>query len=157
MSTSTKLQLTPEGLEQLEKELKERIEVTRKKLQDDLDSELGDGDLSENTSYYRVQEEIGSNQRRIEEIQSIISRASLTQGSECKTGDGATIGCSVTIRVRDRELTYAIVGSTEADPSQNKISVDSPLGKALVGKKKGEKASVKTPVGNQEYEIIAIS
>ena len=157
MSKPKKLQLTPEGLEQLKNELKERIEVTRKKLQDDLDAELGDGDISENTSYYRVQDEIGSNERRIEEIQSMISKATLVENSACEIGGSASIGCTVTIKVKNRDIKYSIVGSTEADPSQNKISIDSPLGKALNGKKAGEKATVKTPVGNQEYDIIAIS
>lgn len=157
MPRTKRLQLTPEGLQQLETELKERVDVIRKKLQDDLDSELADGDISENTSYYRVQEEIGSNEKRIAEIQRVISKATLIDSSSCETGGSVTAGCTVSIKMNDRELTYTIAGSTEADPAKNKISVDSPLGKALVGKKVGEKAVVKTPAGNQEYVITKIA
>lgn len=157
MPRTKKLQLTTEGLEQLQKELTERIEVTRKQLQDDLDSELADGDISENTSYYRVQDEIGSNEKRIEEIQRLISKSVMVENASCEKGGKVTVGCTVTIKVKGREVKYSVVGSTEADPLQNKVSVDSPLGKALVGKKTGEKATVKTPAGSQEYDIIAIS
>lgn len=148
-------QLTKEGLENLKKELKERTDVIRKNLQDQLDADMQEGDISENTSYYRVQEEIASNERRIGELQTIIANAVTVNGDPGDT-DTVDIGNSVTIKVRDREITYHIVGSTEADPAQNKVSVDSPLGRALIGKKIGENAVVKTPLGSQSYDIIRI-
>ena len=141
MPRKKEIQLTKEGLEELEKELKERTDVTRKSLQDELDDEISEGDISENTSYYRVQEEIGSNQKRIEEIQDIIKSADIIDETTQKGKKGTVqIGSSVTLKVREREITYEIVGSTEADPTKNKVSVDSPLGKALIGKKVGNNA-----------------
>ncbi len=157
MSKFKKLKLTQTGLELLENELKERVEITRRKLQDDLDAEMGEGDLSENTSYYRVQDEIASNERRIEELKDMISNAIILEDNDGSDITHASIGSTVTIKVKDREVTYTIVGSTEADPTQNKISVDSPFGKALIGKKVGEKAVVRTPAGEQQYDIIRIA
>ena len=151
-----KYQITKEGLKELEKELKERTTTIRKDLQDQLDEESGEGDISENAGYYRVQEEMGSNEKRIEEIQNILKNATVVKDAAQNGQSTAQIGNSVTLKVRDKEIVYHIAGSTEADPTKNKISVDSPLGKALVGKKIGESASVKTPMGTQKYEITAI-
>ena len=150
--------LTKNGLEDLKKELKECKTVTKKNLQDQLDTELSEGDISENTSYYRVQDDIGSNDKRIEELESIIQNAQVVEDSDTEdsSNDSVDIGTKVTIKAKAKEITYHVVGSTEADPTKNKISVDSPLGKALVGKKVGEQASVKTPLGAQSYDIISI-
>ena len=157
MTKNKPLQLTKEGLEELEKELKDRSEVKRKQLQDELDNELREGDITENTSYYRVQEEIGSNEKRIEELQDILNNAQIVDEKTPSGKKGSIkIGSTVTIKVGNKDVKYEVVGSTEADPTKNKISVDSPLGKALVGKTVGEEATVKTPLGNQKYAIIAI-
>lgn len=157
MKSKKSYQLTKEGLEELKKELKERATVTRKRLQDELDDEIREGDISENTSYYRVQEEIGSNQKRIEEIEDILRNAEMIDSPKAGSTKSVGIGTSVTINVKGREIIYQVVGSTEADPTENKVSIDSPLGKALVGKKVGDAATVKTPLGDQKYDIIAIS
>ena len=156
MVKKKKFQITKEGLKELEKELKERTSIIRKALQDQLDEEIGEGDISENAGYYRVQEEIASNDKRIEEIQDIIKNADIIKDKPKGAQNTAQIGNSVTLKVRDKEIVYHIKGSTEADPAKNKVSVDSPLGKALVGRKIGEKATVKTPMGDQKYEVVSI-
>lgn len=157
MGKSKKLQLTPEGLEQLQNELKERIEVTRKNLQDQLDAVLKEGDISENTSYYKIQDEIGANDKRIEEIQKILLTASIVKNTNGSNGGNISIGSVVTLKVEEKDVTYEVVGSTEADPSKNRISVDSPFGKALFGKKSGEDAVVTTPVGEKTFRIVSVS
>lgn len=158
MAKKKQYTLTKKGLDDLKKELDDRINVTRKELQDQLDTELSEGDVSENSSYYRVQDDIGSNEKRIEELEDIIRDAKVVENGNGTTGNNAKIGVGtkVTIKAKSKEITYHVVGSTEADPTKNKISVDSPLGKALVGKKVGEQASVKTPLGTQSYDIISI-
>jgi len=149
--------ITKEGLKELQKELKERKGKIKKHLQDQLDSEIGEGDISENSGYYRVQDDIASNNKRIGEIETIIENAEIVDG-ESKNGSsaGVDIGSSVTLKVNNHEITYEVVGSTEADPKKNKISVDSPFGKALLGKKPGDCAVVKTPIGTQKYDIITV-
>lgn len=157
MTAKKKYQLTSEGTKELEKELKERTTSIRRKLQDELDSEINDGDITENTSYYRVQEEIASNEKRVEEIQDILKNAEIIKDiPDEKNVKQAQIGASVTLKVKENEVTYQIVGSTEADPTTNKITIDSPLGSALDGKRAGETAKVKTPVGTKEYLIVSI-
>lgn len=156
MARKKKLQLTKEGLEQLRKELKDRQTVIRKKLQDQLDEDISEGDLTENTSYYRVQEEIGSNEKRIDELQNMIHNATIVKEDEKNKPDVVQIGNSVTLEVHGKQVSYQVVGSTEANPTKNKVSVDSPLGKALLGKKVGEEAVVKTPLGAQKYAILSV-
>jgi transcription elongation factor GreA len=157
MTAKKKYQLTTEGKKELEKELEERTTTIRRKLQDELDSEISDGDITENTSYYRVQEEIASNEKRVEELEDILKNAEVIEDiPDEKDVKKAQIGTSVTLKVRENEVTYHLVGSTEADPSENKITIDSPLGTALNGKRIGETAKVKTPVGIQEYDIVSI-
>lgn len=156
MTAKKTYQLTKDGLRDIEKELEERKTEIRKRLQDELDSEISDGDITENTSYYRVQEEIASNEKQIEELEDILKNSELVEDAPDGNVKTAQIGISVTLKVKGNEVTYHLVGSTEADPTENKISVDSPLGSALQGKKVGEKAQVKTPVGTKEYEITSI-
>lgn len=154
---SKKYKVTKEGLEELKAELKKRKTVVRKRLQDQLDSELDEGDISENSNYYKVQEDIASNDKRIDELEEIIDNAILIERDVCTTDDcKIQAGDTVTVEKDGEEITYTFVGATESDPSQNKISIDSPLGLALKDKKVGEKAVLETPLGKQEYKVINI-
>lgn len=151
------MKVTKEGLSELKKELEERKTLIRKQLQDELDEQLADGDITENQNYYRVQDEIGSNDRRIEELEEIIENAVVVKEAECNVDKCKVgIGSTVILKKDGKEVKLTLVGATEADPTQSKISIESPMGKALSGKNKGEKAVVKTPAGAQEYDIIDV-
>ncbi|MBN2100844.1 GreA/GreB family elongation factor [Candidatus Dojkabacteria bacterium] len=158
MNTKKKLEMTQKGLEDLRKELKDRKTKIKKKLQDELDEEMGYGDLSENANYYRIQDEIASNDKRISELEDMIKNSFVVEEKECST-DNCSVGIGSTIKVKkdEKEITYELVGATEADPTKNKISIESPMGQAFVDKKVGETATVTTPIGLAKYDIIDIS
>lgn len=153
-----KHKMTPEGLEELKKELKERETVVRKRLQDQLDQELADGDISENSNYYKVQEEIASNDKRVDDLGDIIDNAVLIDKDNCKTDNCEIMaGSTVTVEKDGEEITYSLVGATESDPRKNRISIESPLGLVLKGKKEGDKAEFETPLGKQEYKVLEVN
>lgn len=157
MENKDKIQLTKEGLEELKKELKKRKTSVRKELRDQLDEDLQEGDITENTNYYRVQDEIASNDKRIGELEEMINNAEIVEETVCKPGQcKVTIGSKVTIGRDGRKLTYTVAGETQADPTKKIISIKSPLGQALEGKKVGDVITVKTPTGSQKYDIIEI-
>jgi transcription elongation factor GreA len=112
------------------------------------------GDLSENAEYHAAKEELAFVEGRIEELESIINKAVVAKD---ESGNGsAGIGCKVTVEVDGTDHTYEIVGEWEADPLKKKISHTSPLGQALVGKKKGEKVEFEAPAGKVIYKIKKI-
>lgn len=112
------------------------------------------GDLSENAEYHAAKEELSFIEGRIEELEGIVQRAEVVE-SNGKTGS-IDIGCKVTVTVSGKEHTYEIVGEWEADPMKKKISHTSPLGQALVGKKKGENVEFEAPAGKVIYQIKKI-
>jgi len=156
--TNKKIEITQKGLDKLQKELEERQNIIRKDLQDQLDEELKAGDISENASYYRIQEEIGSNQKRIDDLETLIKQAVVIKhdGNSDKNSP-IGVGSTVTLKKDNLEITYKIVGTTETDPIKNKISIKSPIGTALAGKKTGDHITVNTPTGPIKYDIIATS
>lgn len=149
--------MTAEGLQQLNAELEERKTVKRKEIKEAIKVARGYGDLSENSEYDEAKDAQAQNELRIAEIEETLKHVVLID--ENATGDGVTIGCKVTVYdiEFDEEVTYKIVGSTEADPAQFKISNESPVGAALLGKKKGDKVSAITPMGILEFEIRDIT
>lgn len=155
MSKSKKFEITEKGLQELKDELKDRTTTIRRNLQDQLDVEINSSDISENSNYYRLQDEIASNDKRAEELEELIKNAVVveTNGANGKID----IGSTVILNINGKEITYSIVGATEADPTKNKISIDSPIGAALRGKKTGNQVEVKTPIGTQKYDIIKVS
>lgn len=149
--------MTAEGLQQLNAELEERKTVKRKEIKEAIKVARGYGDLSENSEYDEAKDAQAQNELRIAEIEETLKHVVLID--ETMAGDGVTIGCKVTVYdfEFDEEVTYKIVGSTEADPAQFKISNESPVGAALLGKKKGDKVSATTPMGVLEFEIRDIA
>lgn len=112
------------------------------------------GDLSENAEYHAARDEMAWAQTRVKEIERILDGAEIiTEGGN---SDEVVIGSHITVSVRDREREYTIVGATEADPLSGKISNESPLGQAFLGKKKGDVVQVEVPAGLQEYKILDI-
>ncbi|HVI69825.1 MAG TPA: transcription elongation factor GreA [Magnetospirillaceae bacterium] len=150
-------QLTPAGKLELEKELdelKSRRGLIAQKIADARDY----GDLSENAEYSEARNEQAQVESRIAEIEEILQNASLITGSKKKSG-AVELGVTVDLHHSEtkKKVSYTIVGSVEADPLEGKISDESPIGQALMGKKVGEKVSIVTPSGNVGYEIAAIS
>lgn len=149
--------LTSAGLKKLEDELENLIVVQRKEVAQKIKEAREQGDLSENAEYDAAKDEQRDIEARIEEIEKILKNAEIVDEDEVST-DTINIGCQVTILdcEFEDELTYKIVGSTEANSLKGKISNESPVGKALIGKKVGEIAQVETQMGIVEYKVLDI-
>lgn len=145
-------QITAEGKKELEQELQE-LKSHRGEIADKIANARDFGDLSENAEYDTAREEQGLLETRISEIEDILTSAEIIK-SHAKTKVG--LGSKVDLKFGSKTATYTVVGSVEADPLEGKISNESPIGTAIVGKKVGEKAMVKTAKGEIEYEIVAI-
>ncbi|MDD5032641.1 MAG: transcription elongation factor GreA [Candidatus Pacebacteria bacterium] len=149
--------LSKEAYAEFERELKNLMGKKRKEISERLEESISLGDISENAEYQEAKDAQLMNERRIAELEDILSRASIvSRSNEEKNKVG--LGCLVVLK-KDGEkesCEYSIVGSEEADPSQRKISDESPLGNALLGKAKGGKAEVLTPGGKVEYTIMDI-
>ena len=149
--------LTREGLKKLEDELDDLIVVKRKEVAQKIKEAREQGDLSENAEYDAAKDEQRDIEARIEEIEKILKNAEIVDEDEVDL-ETINIGCQVKILDLefDEELVYKIVGSTEANSLKGKISNESPVGKALLGKKVGEMVSVETQVGVVQYKVLDI-
>ena len=149
--------LTSEGLKKLEDELDELIVVKRKEVAQKIKEAREQGDLSENAEYDAAKDEQRDIEARIEEIEKILKNAEIVDEDEVDL-ETINIGCQVKILDLefDEELTYKIVGYTEANSLKGKISNESPVGKALIGKKVGDLVSVETQVGVVQYKVLDI-
>lgn len=148
--------MTAEGLQKLKDELDERKTVKRREIKDAIKVARSFGDLSENSEYDEAKESQAANESRISEIEETLKHVVVIE--ESSENDGVMIGSTVRVYdfEYDEELTYKIVGSAEADPVNNKISNESPVGAALLGHKVGEKVVAAAPQGNLEFEIREI-
>lgn len=149
-------QLTPAGKLELEKELEE-LKSRRGQIAQKIADARDYGDLSENAEYSEARNEQSQVESRVAEIEDILQNASLITGKK-KTN---TVALGVTVDLHHsqtkKKVSYTIVGSVEADPLEGKISDESPIGQALMGRKVGDKVNIVTPSGNVGYEIAAIS
>lgn len=149
-----KIQFTQSGLNEIKAELDElkntKLTATIERVARARDF----GDLAENAEYHAAKEELSFIEGRIEELEDIVLRAEVVNGKN--KNDAVDIGCKVTVSVKGKEHTYEIVGEWEADPLKKKISHTSPLGQALVGKKKGEAVEFEAPAGKVIYQIKKI-
>jgi transcription elongation factor GreA len=152
---SKKYLLTQEGLLKLNEELKHLINDKRKEVIERIREAAAHGDLSENADYAQAREEQSFIEGRIMEIEDMIKNAEIITAST--QHNTVTIGSTIKVKVDGEERTYSIVGSNEANPLEGKISNESNVGKALLGKKHGDKVLVNTPAGDREYEIVAIN
>ena len=150
---SDQIQLTAEGLEKIKKELHDGKTIRRKELAERLQAAKELGDLSENADYQQAKEDSAWLEGRIQELEDIISRA--TVAAKPKSGI-VSIGSSVTIVSGNTTRVFAIVGATEADPAHGRISSDSPIGRALLGGKVGDDVLVQTPSGQVRYQIVKV-
>jgi transcription elongation factor GreA len=146
--------LTTEGTKELEKELKTLI-GSRSDIAERIKSAREFGDLSENAEYSSARQEQERAEARIAEIDHILKNAEII--SEPKKKDSVVLGNTVVLKSKDGERTFTIVGSVEADPLEGKISDESPIGQALLGKKLGQEVEIVTPAATIRYTISAIS
>lgn len=149
--------LTYEGLKKLEDELENLKVVRRKEVSQKIKEAREQGDLSENAEYDAAKDEQRDIEARIEELEKILKNAEVVVEEEADL-DNVSIGCSVKILdcEFDEELEYKIVGSTEANSLKGKISNESPVGKALLGKQVGDTVTVETPAGEFSYKVLSI-
>lgn len=149
--------LTYEGLKKLEDELENLKVVRRKEASQKIKEAREQGDLSENAEYDAAKDEQRDIEARIEELEKILKNAEVVVEEEADL-DKVSIGCSVKILdcEFDEELEYKIVGSTEANSLKGKISNESPVGKALLGKQVGDTVTVETPAGEFSYKVLSI-
>jgi transcription elongation factor GreA len=147
--------LTKEGLAELKTELTELIS-RRSVIAEEIASARSQGDLSENAEYHEAKEEQGRNEGRIEEIESILASSEVIEIP--KDDNKVRLGSKVELKGESgKTKEFQIVGTVEADPLNGKISDESPIGQALLGKKEGEEVEIKTPIETTVYKIADIS
>jgi transcription elongation factor GreA len=146
-------QITEAGRRELEAEL-EVLKGRRGEIADKIAEARNYGDLSENAEYDSAREDQALVESRIAEIEDILSNAEIIQAG---TGNKVVLGSTVELKSDGKTVMYSVVGPVEADPLQGKISNESPIGVALMGKKVGDSVTITTPRGSMTYDIIAIS
>jgi len=150
--------ISKERLEELKVQLDELKKIKRKEIANRIENAISLGDLSENAEYHEAREEQAFNEGKIQELEDVMRDAVLIKEKEhSKPKDIAEVGDVVDVKKNGESLAFTIVGSTEADPALKKISNESPLGKALLGRTVGEEVEVNTPAGKKTYKIIRIS
>jgi transcription elongation factor GreA len=148
------IQITADKLRQLKAELEQLITVGRKSLADKLDQYRTDDNSEDQAAYSEVLEEKRWMDERISELQDILENAQVTK-PKCDIGK-VSLGCLVTVERSGKRLTFIVVPSLDADPRKGKISDESPMGKALLGKKVGEKVVVNSPDSPCNCKILEI-
>ncbi|MDP2356093.1 MAG: transcription elongation factor GreA [Beijerinckiaceae bacterium] len=153
-----KVPMTPGGFVALEEELKHRQQVERPRIIQAIAEARSHGDLSENAEYHSAKESQSLNEGRIAELEDKISRAEVIDVSKLG-GDTIKFGATVTLIDEDteEEKKYQIVGETEADVKGGRVSITSPIARALIGKKVGDTVEVIAPGGGKSYEVLAIA
>ena len=158
MDTEKEVLLTQEGYDNLEKELEYLVTEKRAEIAERIKIALGFGDLSENSEYDEAKNAQAANETKIAELENKLRYAKIIDESEIDT---KTVQVGNTVKVLDMEFNeeevYTIVGSTEVDLAQNKISNESPIGAALIGAKKGQVVEAQAPGGVIKYKIISIT
>jgi transcription elongation factor GreA len=152
-----KIPMTAAGHVLLEAELKRRSAEERPRIINAITEARSHGDLSENAEYHAAKEQQSHNEGRIAEIESLLARAEIIDPSKLR-GDTVTFGATVKLVDEDteEEKTYQIVGEVEADVKSGRVSITSPIARALVGKKVGDQVEVTAPGGAKSYEILNI-
>ena len=152
-----KIPMTAAGYSTLEAELKHCQQVERPRIIQQITEARTHGDLSENAEYHAAKEQQSINEGRIAELEDKLARADVIDVSKL-SGDSIKFGATVTLvdEDTDEKKVWQIVGEPEADAKKGRISVTSPLAKALIGKKVGDTVSVPAPGGDRAYEILGI-
>ncbi len=152
-----KVPMTSAGHAALEEELKRRQSVDRPRIVELIAEARSHGDLSENAEYHAAKEQQSHNEGRIAELEDKLARADIIDVSKL-SGDTIKFGATVTLidEDTDKKAIWQIVGDTEADAKKGRISISSPLARALIGKKKGASVEVVAPGGAKAYEIAKV-
>jgi transcription elongation factor GreA len=150
--------MTPEGKTKLEKELYQLIHTERPQIIRAIEEARANGDLSENADYDAAKERQAFCEARISDIQTKIATAEVIDISRLKS-DKVIFGATVVLQdtESEEEITYQIVGEDESDVRSGKLSVFSPLARAMIGKKKGDLIEFKSPKGEKEYEVVKLT
>ena len=151
-------QITAEGLRKLEEELAQRKGPIREEIVERLKEARAQGDLSENSEYDQAKEDQGKNESRIVELELMIKTAVIIDTTTSGKEGIVSLGCTVILKDVEtgEEETYTVGGTTEADPFNNKISNESPVGTAILGKKVHDVVLANTPAGELSYEILEV-
>lgn len=152
--TKNEFHLTAEGLQALKDELKELTTVKRVEIAERLKEAKADGDLSENAMFDAARDEQGFMEGRIAEIEHILKHAKVISGA--KKGGKVVLGSTVHVELEGGKQQFIIVGSTEANPDEGKISDESPIGRALIGRKIGEAVEIEVPSGVLAFKILRV-
>ncbi|MBI3980879.1 transcription elongation factor GreA [Candidatus Microgenomates bacterium] len=155
MNGTSPLIITKEGLEKLKAEHDDLLNVKRPEAVVRVAKAREMGDLSENAEYSAARDELSFIDGRIAELEDLLKEVKTVAGSNGKNGK-VDIGCKVTVHVAGKKDVFTLVGEWEANPLEKKISHASPLGQALMGKKKGDAVEVEAPAGKIIYTIVSI-
>ncbi len=147
--------ISKDGLEKLRHELEDLVSLKRPEIAQRIHDAKEHGDLTENAEYEDAKNEQAFVEGRIQLVEALITNAPLID--EHHTNDHVQIGSTVKVDGPDGSQSFTIVGSTEAKPTEGRISNESPVGRALLGKKKGENVTVQVPAGAIAYQILSIS
>ncbi|MDO9231686.1 MAG: transcription elongation factor GreA [bacterium] len=146
--------ITEEGLKKIKDELENRKVTIRQSIANAIKEAKEQGDLSENAEYSEAKRQQAENEARIAELEFMLKESTVVKYD--KTSGGVQMGSKVKVKFDGSEMEFQIVGSNEANPSEMKISNESPMGKAFMGHAKGDKVEVDTPVGKMKYEILDV-
>jgi transcription elongation factor GreA len=146
--------LSKEGLEQIRRELDELVNVRRAEIAARIHEAKEHGDITENAEYEDAKNEQAFVEGRIQALSALVKNAVVIEENHSSTH--VQIGSTVTIQSKDGKESFMIVGSAEASPAEGRISNESPVGRALLGRKKGEEITVSVPAGDSKYKILSI-
>ena len=152
-----KIPMTPQGHKALSEEYRRRTAEDRPKIIADISEARAHGDLSENAEYHAAKEQQSLNEGRIKELEGLLALAEIVDVSKLS---GTTVKFGATVKIVDedteKEVKYTIVGDAEADASKGRISISSPIARAMIGKSKGDSFEVVSPGGARNYEILEL-
>jgi len=156
MATVEKMPMLQEGYEKLTADLR-RLKEERPQIVEAIEEARAHGDLSENAEYHAAKERQGQIEASIADIEDKLSRAQIIDPKDL-SGDKVVFGATVTLKDEDdKPVTYQIVGQTEADAKTGRISYNSPLGRALIGRVVGDEVEVTVPAGDRWYEVSKVA
>ncbi|MFC1727316.1 transcription elongation factor GreA [Patescibacteria group bacterium] len=152
---NSQIPMTREGLDELKEELRQLVEEKRPEIVKRMADSRTIGDMTEDSEYSQAKQELVFIDGRISELEEVVGRSVIVgKKSSCQE---VALGCQVTVKIGKTNQAFHLVGEWEADPLEQKISHQSPLGQALLGKKVGEKVEVDAPAGKVAYTIVKIS
>lgn len=158
MDTKKTIFVTKQGLEELKSELRDLEKEKRPQVLERVSQARAMGDLSENSEYTAAREELSLIDGRIEELSDMLKRVEIIDEEKAaKKTNAVQLGSTVTVKINGKKEVFEVVGEWEADPQEKKISHESPLGKALLGKALNEKIEVEAPAGKILYHIVEIN